>query len=214
MSESVEFRDLKDQAMVYANAGDYKRAIDLYTETLKMRPENAYIHNDLGAVYHNIGVEAAEEPWEEDVTFTAPQLCLRVMKLEGGSRGNGVFCHKTKIKRNRILFYTGQFADDQLYADDPLRVILLRVLNRHGQQGSDYALLMHKEEPSRILSTPCYAQEVSCSGLLGMTLPGNSIEKQCIILTSIIIFECKSLSSRLIHICCRSLCRKFGTQRI
>ena len=79
IGESKQIRDLKDQARAYAEANEHEQAIEYYTEALKMRPEDAYLHNDLGAVYHNMGVDAAGETWpgwEEDLTDMTPVEAL------------------------------------------------------------------------------------------------------------------------------------------
>jgi len=67
-TESAEFREAYENARRYAAANDYTRAIRYFTEALKIRPENAEVHNDLGATYLNMGVKASEPPWEEDVS--------------------------------------------------------------------------------------------------------------------------------------------------
>ncbi|MFQ6040757.1 MAG: tetratricopeptide repeat protein [Candidatus Poribacteria bacterium] len=83
IGESEEVRDLKDRARAYADANEYERSIEYYTEALKMRPDDAYLHNDLGAVYHNMGIDAAGETWpswEEDLTDTNPVTALQQLK--------------------------------------------------------------------------------------------------------------------------------------
>jgi len=83
IGESQEVRDLKEKGRAYAEANEHEQAITYYTEALKMRPDDAYLHNDLGAVYHNMGVEAAGEAWpswEEDLTNVTPITALQQLK--------------------------------------------------------------------------------------------------------------------------------------
>ena len=47
--ESEEFKQLRTHATDAFNAGQLQQAIELYSEALKMRPENAEIYNDLGS---------------------------------------------------------------------------------------------------------------------------------------------------------------------
>ena len=45
------------------NAKKYEQAIALYEASVKMRPENAEVHNDLGATYYAFGLEYAGPSW-------------------------------------------------------------------------------------------------------------------------------------------------------
>ena len=47
--ESEKFKQIRTRATNAFNSGQYQQAIELYTQALKMRPENAEIFNDLGS---------------------------------------------------------------------------------------------------------------------------------------------------------------------
>ena len=57
--ESEEFKQMRTHAKDAFNAGKYQQAIELYSQALKMRPENAEIFNDLGTVYYEQGLKYA-----------------------------------------------------------------------------------------------------------------------------------------------------------
>ena len=93
IGESEEFRELKNKGRAYAEANEYEQAIEYYTEALKMRPDDAYLHNDIGAVYHNMGIDAAGETWpgwEEDVTNMTPVTALHQLKQAFSEVPSGV----------------------------------------------------------------------------------------------------------------------------
>ncbi len=61
--ESEEFKLMRTHAKEAFNAKKYEQAIALYQESVKMRPENAEVHNDLGATYYAFGLEYAGPSW-------------------------------------------------------------------------------------------------------------------------------------------------------
>jgi len=88
-TESTEFRESYDNAKRYAEVNDYTRAIGYFTEALKIRPDNAEVHNDLGATYLNMGIDASEPLWEEELSdmtgFEASQqLGQALAQVESG----------------------------------------------------------------------------------------------------------------------------------
>ena len=102
IGESEEIRNLKDKARAYAEANEYEQSIEYYTEALKMRPENAYLHNDIGAVYHNLGIDAAGETWpgwEEDLTNMTPVTALHQLKQALSEVQSGVIVMTVNDKK-------------------------------------------------------------------------------------------------------------------
>ena len=61
--ESEEFKQIRTHATDAFNAGQYQQAIELYSQAMKMRPENAEVFNDLGAVYYKQGITYAGPKW-------------------------------------------------------------------------------------------------------------------------------------------------------
>jgi tetratricopeptide (TPR) repeat protein len=61
--ESEEFKSLREQGSVAHNAHKYEQAIKIFEEALRMRPENAEVHNDLAATCYEFGLEQAGPSW-------------------------------------------------------------------------------------------------------------------------------------------------------
>jgi len=102
IGESEEVRDLKGMGRAYAEANEYEQAIEYYTEALKARPEDAYLHNDIGAVYHNMGIEAAGETWpswEEDLTNLTPVDALHQLQQALSQVQSGVIVMTVNNKK-------------------------------------------------------------------------------------------------------------------
>jgi tetratricopeptide (TPR) repeat protein len=102
IGEGEEVRDLKDKARSYAEANEYEQAIEYYTEALKARPEDAYLHNDIGAVYHNMGIDAAGETWpswEEDLTNLSPVEALHQLQQALSQVQSGVIVMTVNNKK-------------------------------------------------------------------------------------------------------------------
>ena len=91
--ESEEFKQLRTHATDAFNAGQLQQAIELYSEALKMRPENAEIYNDLGAVYYKQGLEYAGPLWpswetelrDESTDRAVSELETAIDKIASGS---------------------------------------------------------------------------------------------------------------------------------
>ena len=102
IGESEEVKDLKDIARAYAEANEYEKAIEYYTEALKMRPEDAYLHNDIGAVYYNMGIDAAGETWpswEEDLTNMSSVTALHQLQQALSEVQSGVIVMTVNSKK-------------------------------------------------------------------------------------------------------------------
>ncbi len=61
--ESIDFRSIRMDAENAYTAQKYGHAIQLYEEALELRPENAEICNDLGAVHYDLGLKNAGPDW-------------------------------------------------------------------------------------------------------------------------------------------------------
>ncbi len=61
--ESNEFRSIRIDAENAHAANNFSQAIQLYEEALELRPENAEICNDLGAVHYNYALKNAGPDW-------------------------------------------------------------------------------------------------------------------------------------------------------
>lgn len=131
ISESDEVRNLREQAARYTAAADYEQAIAAYTEALHLRPENAYFHNNLGAVYYNIGVDAAE-PWEEDVTDKTPFDALNQLQQALSQLKSGIIVMKVND------------ADVMNILENHARSIRAYVHTEHHQRTSDVNIITGK----------------------------------------------------------------------
>ena len=97
--ESEEFKQLRTHATDAFNAGKYEQAIALYAEAIKMRPENAEVYNDLGAVYYQQGLKYAGPnwpSWEKDVSGNAFDEALAELNIAVTKTDSGVIVLKTR----------------------------------------------------------------------------------------------------------------------
>ena len=97
--ESEEFKQLRTHATDAFNAGKYQQAIELYSEALKMRPENAEIYNDLGTVYYEQGLKYAGPSWpswEKELREDSVDQAIAELKSAVDKTGSGVITLKTR----------------------------------------------------------------------------------------------------------------------
>ena len=97
--ESEEFKQLRTHATDAFNAGKYQQAIELYSEALKMRPENAEIYNDLGTVYYEQGLKYAGPSWpswEQELRDNTIDEAVAELKVAIDKTGSGVITFKTR----------------------------------------------------------------------------------------------------------------------
>ena len=97
--ESEEFKQLRTHATDAFNAGKYQQAIELYSEALKMRPENAEIYNDLGTVYYEQGLKYAGPSWpswEQELRDNTVDQAIAELKVAIDKTGSGVITLKTR----------------------------------------------------------------------------------------------------------------------
>lgn len=81
--EGQEFKSLREQAAVAHNAKRHTAAIQMLEEALKMRPDNAEVHNDLGATCYKYGLDYAGPTWPSwaaDLTGQTPAEAVRELK--------------------------------------------------------------------------------------------------------------------------------------
>ena len=97
--ESEEFKQLRTHATDAFNAGKYQQAIELYSEALKMRPENAEIYNDLGTVYYEQGLKYAGPSWpswEKELREDSVNEAIAELKVAVDKTGSGSIMLKTR----------------------------------------------------------------------------------------------------------------------
>ncbi len=97
--ESEEFKQLRSDAKDAFKAGKYEQAIQLYAVALKMRPENAEIYNDLGAVYYQQGIKYAgpEWPsWQKDIIGGSTDDALAELRVALEQTASGIINLKTR----------------------------------------------------------------------------------------------------------------------
>lgn len=97
--ESEEFKQLRTHATDAFNAGKYQQAIELYSEALKMRPENAEIYNDLGTVYYEQGLKYAGPSWpswEKELRDSTVDEAIAELKVAIDKTGSGAITLKTR----------------------------------------------------------------------------------------------------------------------
>ena len=97
--ESEEFKQLRTHATDAFNAGKYQQAIELYSEALKMRPENAEIYNDLGTVYYEQGLKYAGPSWpswEKELRDNTVDEAIAELKVAIDKTGSGAVTLKTR----------------------------------------------------------------------------------------------------------------------
>lgn len=90
--EGQEFKSLREQAAIAHNAKRHTAAIQIYEEALKMRPDNAEVHNDLGATYYGFGLDYAGPnwpSWETDLASKTPAEALQELQTAIVEVGSG-----------------------------------------------------------------------------------------------------------------------------
>ena len=97
--ESEEFKQIRTHATDAFNAGRYQQAIELYSEAIKMRPENAEIYNDLGTVYYEQGLKYAGPSWpswEKELSSESSDEAVVEFKIAIDKTASGVIMFKTR----------------------------------------------------------------------------------------------------------------------
>ncbi len=97
--ESEEFKQLRTHATDAFNAGQLQQAIELYSEALKMRPENAEIYNDLGSVYYEQGLKYAGPSWpswEQELRDESRDEAIAELKIAINKTTSGAITFKTR----------------------------------------------------------------------------------------------------------------------
>ena len=97
--ESEEFKQLRTHATDAFNAGQLQQAIELYSEALKMRPENAEIYNDLGSVYYEQGLKYAGPSWpswEQELRDESRDEAIAELKVAINKTTSGAIIFKTR----------------------------------------------------------------------------------------------------------------------
>ena len=97
--ESEEFKQLRTHATDAFNAQKYQQAIELYSEALKMRPENAEVYNDLGTVYYEQGLKYAGPSWpswEKELREDSVEQAIEELKVAVDKTGSGSITLKTR----------------------------------------------------------------------------------------------------------------------
>jgi len=99
--ESVELSTLRQQAVTQYKANRFDKAIYYYEEALKLRPDNAVIHNDLGSAYLGLGKKAAGPMWpnwESDLTDMPMQSVIDEVEFALSDTDSGFIVFKAKDK--------------------------------------------------------------------------------------------------------------------
>ena len=97
--ESEEFKQLRTHATDAFNAGQYQQAIELYSQAMKMRPENAEIFNYLGAVYYKQGLTYAGPKWpswEKELIDETADEALAELEVAVDKITSGAIMFKTR----------------------------------------------------------------------------------------------------------------------
>ena len=97
--ESEEFKQLRTHATDAFNAGQYQQAIELYSQAMKMRPENAEIFNDLGSVYYEQGLRYAGPnwpSWEKELIDETADEAVAELKVAADKITSGAIMFKTR----------------------------------------------------------------------------------------------------------------------
>ena len=97
--ESEEFKQIRTHATDAFNAGRYQQAIELYSEAIKMRPENAEIYNDLGTVYYEQGLKYAGPSWpswEKELSSESSDEAVAELKIAIDKTASGAIMFKTR----------------------------------------------------------------------------------------------------------------------
>ena len=96
--ESEEFKMARDHAADAFNAKRYTQAIEHYKVALRMRPENAYVHNDLAATYYEFGLAHAGPnwpSWDSDLSGRTEEEALRELQTAIEQTGSGYMVFRT-----------------------------------------------------------------------------------------------------------------------
>ncbi len=96
--ESEEFKQTREHAADAYSTKQYTQAIELYKEALRLRPENAYVHNDLGATYYECGLAHAGPnwpSWDSDLSGRTLEEALRELQMAIAQTGSGYIVLKT-----------------------------------------------------------------------------------------------------------------------
>ena len=124
--EGQEFKSLREQAAVAHNAKRHTAAIQMLEEALKMRPDNAEVHNDLGATSYKYGLEYAGPnwpSWETDLTNQTPAGAVRELETAITEVDSGYIIMRSdkpdvteainnKAQEIDAYIYTQQFGED------------------------------------------------------------------------------------------------------
>ena len=97
--ESEEFKQLRTHATDAFNAGQYQQAIELYSQAMKMRPENAEIFNDLGSVYYEQGLKYAGPSWpswEKELIDATAEEAVAELEVALDKIASGAIMFKTR----------------------------------------------------------------------------------------------------------------------
>ena len=90
--ESNDFRSIRIDAENAYTAQDFGQAIQLYEEALELRPDNAEVCNDLGAVHYDLGLKNAGPEWpswadvnvDGSVKEALAELDVAIQNVESG----------------------------------------------------------------------------------------------------------------------------------
>ena len=97
--ESEEFKMMREHAQSAYQAQNYTQAIQLYEDSARMRPENAEVHNDLGATYYDFGLAHAGPDWpswgEKDLSDSPLTAALQELQTAIKQVGSGYIVLKT-----------------------------------------------------------------------------------------------------------------------
>ena len=97
--ESEEFKQMRTHAKDAFNAKKYKQAIELYSQAITMRPENAEVFNDLGAVYYQQGLQYAGPnwpSWEKELSSESIEEAIAELKNAIDKINSGFIVLKTR----------------------------------------------------------------------------------------------------------------------
>lgn len=124
--EGQEFKSLREQAAIAHNAKKHTAAIQIYEEALRMRPDNAEVHNDLGATSYEYGLDYAGPnwpSWEANLTSQTPAEAVRELEMAVAEVDSGYIVMRsdkpevteainTKAQEIDAYIYTQQFNED------------------------------------------------------------------------------------------------------
>ncbi len=124
--EGQEFKSLREQAAVAHNAKRHTAAIQIYEAALEMRPDNAEVHNDLGATCYEYGLDYAGPnwpSWETDLTNQTPAEAVHELEIAITEVGSGYIVMRSdkpdvteainkKAQAIDAYIYTQQFDED------------------------------------------------------------------------------------------------------